>query len=189
MLYRIIVENSPMTNNDERIYYKENSVEIGLVCPGKGKVVVCRPVYDIEIEKGLKTDNVVGLSIFDEKTPDITSFFDGLYKMKHYCDAMSSFMPDFNINQLVNYFASQYYDCMDGGLSGYIISMIREISKRDDVDMDMKVYPGKDDITDNWYTLQDFLDSAKDTPSLENIKDMIQKKIPNIDKFLLDSQH
>ncbi len=184
MLYRIVVEYSCMSNNDERIHYKENPVEVGTLCPNDGRVVISRPVYDIEIEKGLKTENVIGLSMFDEETPDITSFFDSIYKMKHYVDVFKD-MESFDIEGIINHFAGQYYDCMSGGLSGYIISIIKELSKRDDVDKNIQIYPGKDGESEKWYTLQDFLDEAKPS-SLEDIKNLFQKQIPSIKQFLLE---
>ena len=68
-----------------------------------------------------------------------------------------------------------------------MIEIIKEISKRDDVDKNMKIYPGKNNSSDEWYTLQDFLDSANvDNCSLENIKNMIQKQIPDVSNFLLE---
>ena len=185
MLYRIVVEYSCMSNNDERIHYKENPVEAFTLCPNDGRVVISRPVYDIEIEKGLKTENVVGLSMFDEKTPDITSFFDSIYKMKHFVDVFKDIYTDFSVEHIIKHFATQYYDCMSGGLSLYIISILGEISKRDDVDKSIQIYPGKNKEGDEWHTLQDFLDQAKPS-SLDDIKNLFQKQIPSINQFLLE---
>ena len=189
MLYRIVVEYSCMSNNDERIYYidhyeKDTFEKEKFICNNDGRIVISRPVYDIEIEQGLKTE-VVGLSMFDEKTPDITSFFDGIYKMKSYCDVFKDIIVDFNIKHIVDHFAAQYYDCMSGGLSIYITSIIKELSKRDDVDKSIRIYPGKNKEGDEWYTLQDFLDSV-DPPSIEEIKNLFQKQIPSISQFLLE---
>ncbi len=188
MIYRIVVELSGMSNNDERIYYKENSVEAGTILPNGARIVISRPVYDIEIQQGLKMHKEGGVSLFDEKTLDITAFFDSLYKMKHYVDYVKSFSPGLSIEHIVNYFSSQFYDCMSGGIPIYISSIIKEICEKTDIDRNMRIYPGKDGETDNWHTLQDFLDEVN-PPSLEDIRDIIQKELPNISQFLLESQH
>ena len=189
MLYRIVVENSDMLNNDERIHYidyyeKDTFEKEKFICNNDGRVVISRPVYEIEIEQGLKTE-VIDLSMFDEDTPDITSFFDSIYKMKHFTDVFKDIYSDFSIESIIKHFAAQYYDCMSGGLSIYISSIIKELSKRDDVDKSIRIYPGKNKEGDEWYTLQDFLDSV-DPPSIEEIKNLFQKQIPSISQFLLE---
>ncbi len=188
MIYRVIVELSEMSNNDERIYYKGSLVEAGKTLPNGATIVVSRPVYDIEIQRGLKIHKEGGVTVFDEKTPDITSFFDSLYKMKSYCDAVKPIFPDFSIKTIVKHFIVQFYDCMSGGIPIYISSIIKEICEKTDIDRNMRIYPGKDGETDKWHTLQDFLDEVN-PPSLEDIRDIIQKEIPNVSRFLLESQN
>ncbi len=188
MIYRVIVELSPMSNNNERIYYKGESLEIGKTLPNGATIVISRPVYDVEITRGLKVHKEGGVSLFDEETPDITSFLDSLYKMKDYCDAAKSVFPDFSIKTIVKHFIVQFYDCMSGGIPFYISSIIKEICEKTDIDRNMEIYPGEKGSSNGYYTLQDFLDKVN-PPSLADIEVIIQKEIPNVSRFLLESQN
>ena len=188
MIYRVIVELSPMSNNNERIYYKGESLEIGKTLPNGATIVISRPVYDVEITRGLKGHKEGGVSLFDEEAPDITSFFDSLYKMKHYCDTLKPIIPDFSVKTIIDHFVAQFYNCMSGGIPIYISSIIKEICDKTDIDRNMEIYPGEKGSSNGYYTLQDFLDEVN-SPSLENIRDIVQKELPNISQFLLDSQH
>jgi len=202
-MYRNIVERSCMSNNNEIITYTPHKLSYDSF--KTYKLVISRPVYDYEIEEGLKIINNKEISTFNEKVPDITQFLDGLYRLKIRFEWDKKMFHEYTLEKSINHYVSyNYYDCMSGGCNGYILSMFRYIIENtEDFNLDEKLYPGKNDFDENgkpcsqkekealnekdsWYDYHDFLKSIEKIERFEDITKKFKNKLPDIKQFLLE---
>jgi hypothetical protein len=204
-MYRAKIERSGMYHNDEWVIYTTEPISpesktlgqyvnnvhmchphLVIVHMCHPHLVICRPVFDVEIQDGLVIlKNPI--STFDEKIPNITHFLDDLFEMKYLVESFKRVRKealdwDF-IKYLVNRYASAYYVCMAGGVGGYSMSLIKEIVKIGNIDLDMQIYPGKDG-GDGWYTLGDTLNH--EWPDIDPMLKRLQTQIPCVSKFLTE---
>ena len=157
------------------------------------KLVISRLVYDFEIEEGLNPIKGVEISSFDEKIPKITSFLDGVYKIKVRFGYDKKMFKEPSIENSINHFISyNYYDCMSGGCNIYILSIFRYVIENiEGFNLDEPIYPGKDrkgncEDKNSWYNFHDFLQEIK---HIERFEDMIcgfQNQLPDVKKLLLE---
>lgn len=187
--YRTVIERSCMSNNDEFVLYTDQPItrEIVSKMPSipfdENKLVLSRPVFDIEIEDGLDIHKSY-TDLHDEFQPEITRFFDSIFKLKDFIDLfkeISSFKEDKEklINFIVYRYSCFYYDCMSGGLKQYDGALLLEIIKHFNIDENMELYPKQDGS----YTVKDFVnDFSKHSPDLSIIKDKLDKNkaLPSI---------
>lgn len=176
--YRWLVELSSMTNNDEVVTHKNSPITYqefskSEICNklkspfNDPRLVMCRPVFTEEISAGL--DISYGGSKLNEKAPEITATFDALYQLKNDIELrikhFKSKTPEAVLTHIV---ASQYYDCMSGGMKHPAVIIAREMFKFFNVDPNTKLYPSMVENND-WYTVKDFLDETKNYTLPEDI--------------------
>ena len=161
-MYRIIIERSCMVNNDEWVFYSPKPIDRETVhnWADSPKLVLCREVYQQEIDAGLDTPSGMN-EVFDEKVPEITSLIDAFFRVReriqfwHNCSG--------SMDKAVAHEAAQYYDCMSGGVPKYVISVLVYAITSLELDLSTGVYPGKN----GWNTLGDFLEDVQGVPKLD----------------------
>jgi len=188
MTYRNIIEYSCMSNNDERISYTDKPLNSKDVFSQDKFLVFSRPVYDLEIEEGLKTHKY-SISCFDEKIPDITSFLDTLYRLKFRYEGLKVIsQKEITIEHIIKYISDSFYDCMSGGMPAYLGSICKRLCEEfpDEIDLAMELYPCSEETKENgWYTLKDFLEEIN-PPDIDIHLDKMRKKLPSVSSFLLE---
>ena len=123
-----MVEHSCMRNNDETVMFsdKDYSSEEAVQSfrkflyeqPGfdRKRLVICRPVYQEEIELGLKVDYKG--SVYQEKPSELTRLLDSLHRFsEHFKVVKKHWTPESQTPAKIvaDYLASNYYDCMSSG--------------------------------------------------------------------------
>ncbi len=184
-MYRLVVERSNMSNNDEVIQYVpgQNEEELRETIYRKGhKVVVFRPVFPIEISDGLIISDRQ-IHMFDEKSPPITQFLDSLFWLKSWVDLHKDHDIPLTFKRIIYHYTMNYYDCMSEGLKKYDAALFKELMEvvKDEVDMDMEVYPNEK----GWYTLRDFLASIH-PPDITDLWNKLRQTLPPLKTFLLN---
>lgn len=138
------------------------------------KLVFSRPVYQLEIKDGLLIREKP-ISSWDEKVPRSTKLIDAIYKFKGVkgrWDRLNSLRTEHGAKKLdlsqnlADYVAYSYYDCLSGGMPTFEISIVRFlIDNLPGIDMNSPVYPSSEGK--EWYTLRDFYDDvAAKAPNL-----------------------
>lgn len=190
-MYRNVIERSGMINNDEIITYTDKKLTYDMF--NTYKLVISRPVYDFEIEEGLNPIKETGISSFDEKIPKISSFLDGLYRIKVRFDHDKKMFKSASLQKSINHYISyNYYDCMSGGCNVYILSIFRYlIENMEDFNLNEPIYPGKDrgkscEDKSSWYNFNDFLKGIKNIERFEDIICGFQNRLPDTKKLLLE---
>jgi hypothetical protein len=180
-----------MRYNDEWILYTQSEIKkadvgkyIRAAMFDDPRVVVSRPVFDVEVREGLEV-KAKPISSFDEKVPDITKFLDDVFELKDFVSHFKQHRverPEWDfVHFLVNHFSSAYYDCMAGGVSAYMMSLLSEVAKIGNMDLSEVVYNGMEKD----YTLGDILKGEK-WPDLTPFLHKIQNQIPSVGLFLLE---
>jgi hypothetical protein len=189
--WRNIVEMSCMINNDEFIFYSKEEVmheHIKKYIRGRAfddpKLMLSRPVFQIEIEQGLDVFSGVK-DVFSFEDPNITKFIDAYFKVKQAAWAWQDFLKEkFTVSKFLSrYVGNSMYDCMSGGLPMYELLICRELVQNPEVDRTEYVYPTSDkkftsENNRDYYNLQDFLNETKDadgncSEELKNLKNLM----------------
>lgn len=184
MIYRHLIEMSPIMNNDVHIVYTTKPLIGELWEDYKKKIkkikrytepqmILYRPVYS---EENIQNTNTV--SKFDEKVEEITLLLDSLYKIKEFLSSMIK-IRNKNINDalsksssyLAMFIGTAYYDCMSGGMNLYDMVILKYLVSNPGIDKNEKVYPGN---KDKWFTIQDWLEE-NNVKNLPNFTDLISK--------------
>lgn len=174
--YRNVVERSNMINNDEVAIYTDHPLEFDSNTPDK--LVFSRPVYQEEIDDGLKL-LLSPISCFDEEIHESTRLMDSFFRLKIRLAGFKEAFQQSWTKAIAHYIAFNYYDCMSGGMSRFDIVILKyALSVLPDIDLSEEVYPGKKDGLNSWYTLADFLDDVKEVPSLDEFLKHNQKLLP-----------
>jgi len=149
-IFRTVFELSPMCNNDEWVIHSETPVDR----QKDSRMVMCRPVYQIEIDDGLKVE--LGLRQRLGSEPEITTLIDAFWRVR---DGVVSAMSWGDLaHAIAHHVAYTYYDCMSEGMPLFQPVVIRMICEQCNVPLDTPVYPKMDNPEDDtWYTLADFL--------------------------------
>jgi hypothetical protein len=178
--FRYIIEMSPMSNNDEYIYYlnKDNVPieEFPIVNNGfnEPRIVLVRPVFKIE-NLNFKFEG----SKFDEKVDEITLLLDSYYQLidkfkwfKKINDTQKENNSEItSIEEMLGMLiGSEYYDCMSGGMTPGKSQLLIYIIEKYKLKTDVYTYPKMDGNNESnpYYTIQDFIDELKDKNYLEN---------------------
>jgi hypothetical protein len=169
--FRNIVELSDMSNNDEHVFYtadrlrfedKETLEKVFPPRPFKNpRLILSRPVFNIEIEKGLKT--VIGV-VYDSmsvRPPEETLFFDAIFQIKGAVDVVKSWPKEWNPSEfLATYIGNRFYDCMSGGMSRVELSILYHLCKNPLIDQEVDVYPDKEN--EAWTKIKDFIKEVEE---------------------------
>jgi len=160
-LFRNIIERSAMVNNDEHVFYTSQSMTPDEAHPIR--LVISRPVYDVEIDAGLDTKK--GGDMLGRDEPDVTRLIDAYWRVKAAFSgyARMSFDPD---KAVIHHIAYNFYDCMSGGCPEYVVSIMRYACAEFGVPGDAEVYPGGDN---GWHTVADFLAETDGAPDLRDV--------------------
>lgn len=157
-MFRNIVEISVMINNDEEVFYTEDeqlSYEEKRSPFSDPKLMLSRPIFDLEIEQGL--DTTYKGKKFNEKSPEITKFLDAYFIIKQV--ASSDLSPS---KIIAFHIGTNFYDAMSGGLPGHELAILRHvILNHEEVNLQEEVYPRHGE-KEPWYTIADFLEETKD---------------------------
>jgi hypothetical protein len=173
--WRSIIEMSCMQNNDEFVIYTDieltNEVAIKHFKRNyfdSPTLVISRPVFCIEVNKGLDTTFVVEAR--DKvNDPQITKFIDACFKINKNVNFYKEFWENFDATKFIaHHIAYSFYDCMSGGMPMCEIAICRELIKNIRVDKEVIVYPtfDKDHFKKtgrDYYNLQDFLKETENT--------------------------
>lgn len=175
-LFRIIVELSPMNNNDEYNFcspvelegeFKEKILKIFRKGYNDPIIVLQRPVYQIELDQGFKPLSTV-ISCFDEEIPEITRQIDALYKIKKHI-GFAKKRDNFNPSKFIAfYLGTFFYDCMSGGMPKWELALMKLFAEQNIINKNEQVYPNGPN--EDWITIADFLKEMKNmnVPKLEN---------------------
>ncbi len=174
-LFRNIVERSAMTNNDEWVSYTDSPMSPGDAAPHK--LVISRPVYGFEVDAGLAIEGGSLWDMVDE--PDATRLADALWRVKAAFDgyARAGMFGGDMAKAVVHEITFGYYDCMSGGCSTYVLSILRYACEEFNVSGDTNVYPGG---PNGWYTISDFLEDTKGMPDIREVMGEGMKSLPSL---------
>lgn len=181
-----------MTNNDERSMYGSyySGEEKGL----PGFVRVSRPIFqeehlEQEISNFFLSPNLI--PTHQENPSQLTWDLDGFYRIARQLAAYKEifaekFTPSDAIAHIV---ATNYYDCMSGGMSTPAYQVCILLAQLPQIVKTTKVYPGKDDKLDIWYTLEDFIQTSKSEASttLQQAYRLIQSQSPELLSIALEA--
>jgi hypothetical protein len=174
---------SPMSNNNEYIYYlnKDNVLieEFPIVNNGfnEPRIVLVRSAFKIE-NLNFKFEG----SKFDEKVDEITLLLDSYYQLidkfkwfKKINDTQKENNSKItSIEEMLGMLiGSEYYDCMSGGMNKGKSQLLIYIIEKYKLKTDVYTYPRMDKNNKGkpYYTIQDFINSLKDTKYLnDNVK-------------------
>lgn len=173
--FRSIVERSAMTNNDEWVSYADSPMSPGDAAPHR--LVISRPVYGFEVDAGLAMEDG---SLFGRDEPDATLLADAMWRVKTAFDGyarVGMFGGD-TAKAITHEIAYGYYDCMSGGISAYVVSILRYACEEFGVPGDTRVYPGGG--TDGWHTISDFLKETEGTPDIRKVMGEGVKSLPSL---------
>lgn len=193
--YRNIIEKSGMLNNDEWVLYTTEPLDYGSNIIksistsdfNDPRLILTRPVYDIEYEEGLTIKNPVFLD--DENSPEITRLLDSLHiisdnikfnkeiseKTKNKKHKENLLDPTNLLSELV---AANFYDCMSCGMSKHTIAVIRYLMENyKTINWDTYVYP-RGLSNDDFYTLRDFYNTTKNVPTIYKYLKRLPKGVP-----------
>ena len=165
--YRHIIEVSPMSNNDEHVFYQPNE----LFSPSQvstflePRTILSRPVHQEEINEGLDV-NYQG-PVNRGNDPLSTQILDAFYLFKNYGQAWKDLTKDKKnlknpLNKTIAHFTQKFYDAMSGGMPKSEISLIHFLAQSDEANLNLKIYPSYEG--DDWYTLKDFLKETSPDP-------------------------
>lgn len=183
-IFRNVVERSCMNNNDEWVFYSDHELkfkdpEIERMLPRRmfddTRLVVSRPVFDIEITEGLDIKSIPS-SLYDSVCPKITAFLDTVFELKNLINFFKEVYQENDKTKLVNFLIRRYtcdfYDCMSGGLGKYEGYIVKQLVKSFNIDLSMELYP-KGDSKDH-YTIGDFMNEFKDV-DISDIADILNR--------------
>jgi len=149
----------------------------------------CREVLPVEIEDGLDLRFNGYLEKVWDQIPEVTKMIDGIYKMLLTIRRLDR-IGMHPVNALLHYIASNYYDGItSSGMPTSAVLMARELVIRHNIDRSLQIYPKSADPeeevpgvpgevvvvqdskdSEDWYTVQDFLDSTQDIKPIETLK-------------------
>lgn len=185
--YKLIVEMSIMSNNDERVFITDHMIDYKEFDNFKHTLkinsfqnptfVFCRPIFEEENSKHKIGDSFS----YELETNKDSLFLDSLFSFVEKVNSRKEFCIlcgiDFNVSDFIyKYIGDSFYDCMSGGMNTDHIRLCKELIKRYNIDTNLNVYP-KDQ--NEWYDLNDWLDEVK------NISEFEFKKLPDKEVFKL----
>lgn len=193
--YRNIIEKSGMLNNNEWVLYTtepltHNSNIIKSISTSDfddPRLMLTRPVYDIEYEEGLIIKNPVFLD--SENSPEITRLLDSLHiisdnikfnkeiskKTKNKKHKENLLNPSNLLSELV---AANFYDCLSCGMPKHTVAVIRYLMENyKTINWDTDIYPKRAPSKD-WYTLRDFYNETKNVPTIYKYLKRLPKGVP-----------
>jgi len=200
-----------MSNNDEHVSYKNLPEGVDAQVYHKNeweqsvlrapRVALQRIVYPEEVRDGL--DVTYTGSRWNEKPPEVTQFLDSYYRLHNYFKNWQELrqkhpdLPQHSPSEdLAEYIAQHYYDCMSGGLPDMVINILRRLLEHNSLALQTPVYPGKikdykqrdEHDVGGWYTLEDFLvacDSYHNVEPLDDILQRLRTRLPPIAELRL----
>ena len=147
-----------MINNDEIIFYSARQLTYEETLR-LGKLVISRPVFR---EEAIPNFQFKGRQQ-DEKLSPLSLLIDAYFRIRKKQDTTQF---------LTQFIAYNYYDCLSGGCPIFVLALCHELCKCPGVDQNAKIYPGKSDKDDDWYTVADF------------VADMEKSVMPSVQKEL-----
>jgi hypothetical protein len=203
-----------MSNNDQHYFYSPFEITYDAIekiahkfhhrCEHP-KLVLCRPVFQPEIDAGLDT-NAQGDNLANYKDlPEITRAIDAYYIIKAEADFWIKNVPDRTPSEIIaHHVAYAAFDCMSGGMPLWEAIICRQLALHPSINRDELVYPGKlregemseeeyereheNPTSKSWYTLGDWLDMHKDDKFDERIRE-IAKSLKELPSFLALPPH
>jgi hypothetical protein len=167
--WRIVEEKSIMINNDEWISYQLTQPEYDHT-----KHQVVRPVYKVEVDKGLNFTYHGRRPYGDEPNSDpaITHFIDSIYQLLRSL-VFSAILNITYGEAICIIIGTEFYDCMSGGMDRQKINIILKLIEMypESFDMNSYVYPG-DEGEDSIITLGDWF---KEVSKRKNTSDELFK--------------
>lgn len=172
-IYRNIFEQSCMINNDEYIIYTDKAIhweKIPNELKSFGRLVISRPIFKEEgfnivqndVPKTIR-DIYVGLkysvwdSRYDGMDSKLTLAIDSVFRFKKQLEFNELFKR--TPSQLIAHIlGNQYYDCMSGGCSRYLLEILWLLAQDERIDKKTEVYPNGEK---EWITIGDFLEEMK----------------------------
>jgi len=165
---------SCMINNEEIVFFTDHQVDYKRVKEyvrwgpfDSPRLVISRPVFQVELDAGLNTrykGAVIGYDDDkDEKAPEITSAIYALFKLFESLRIHVEILKANPDDALVEAIAYNFYDCMSGGCSIFFLAACRYLIERYSVDQAKEVYPSGD----KWSTVSDFLKEIEHIPRFE----------------------
>lgn len=168
-LWRSIIEMSCMQNNDEVVLYSKEEItpsQASELFPPRmfstPRLVFSRPVYACEQQAGL---TFVSGRIFTDKKemrfPEVTRLLDDLWELKiksrFWMKRVGFSLSKFILHEV----ASQFCDCMSGGMGKYALSFARYVIQQSKLDPNTSIYPG--------VTVEKFMKETADIPDFLSI--------------------
>lgn len=173
-MWRNIIELCPvMNNNDEIVFYTEDELKpndprvkkYSRYSDGNQKLVLSRKLYEgEEMETGFVGER------HDEKVAEETRFLDAYFILRRVFREMErvGLTPTDSVSM---YVASNFYDCMSGGMMTAEISILRFLCKDYNISLNQEVYPSGE--RKPWHTLKDWL---KETEGVVDFRDFSKVK-------------
>lgn len=160
--FRVIVENcTAMINNDEIIYYRDTCPE-GYKFLQK-RILLRRPIF---LEEKINLEHVEQgeIPLYEETPSALTRILDGIYRLQEEIQRMNFLFKEHPNKEKVcspseivaNILATNYYDCLSGGMPIGLDTAIQLICKDPRINPDTEVYPSDK----GYYTIKDYLDGS-----------------------------
>lgn len=162
-IYRIIVQQGSMINNDDCFYYWHEEVnhdtfKSSLPKRLKGipwtqwSLVVCRPVLEGELDSGLNVEYIgrcyplgdEARARLDAVVPEVSRFLDEVFKIRN---RLQEFETDL-VRTLLHDISYAAYDCMSGGVSNFWSFLMSSLVLYFEMDLNEPVYPAPEDVED-----------------------------------------
>jgi len=184
-LWRNIAECSPMSNNNEVVFYTAAPVEEKDITKHiesdypLPKLVMSRPVFPEEKETNSKYSGPL-----EDETPirKVTLFLDAYFQLKQtFSFWLHPDLKETPSKAFARYIGYSYFDCMSGGMPHFVSQILVKAIKSypDQIDLDTQVYPGKGEDGQGWYTIRDFVENVKsEDPEVNQF--LAQIKLPKL---------
>lgn len=171
--YRVLIETSPMSNNDERIMVTDTCDPEAVLAIAKlkfdlswgGHISLIRPIFKSELVNGFRDRGESGP--WAPKEPEITMLLDACFRIKNMLSCVGG-RHDLS-SAVAMYVGTSYYDCMSGGMPKWDVALCKWLAERPGIRKEEDVYPrtGKDGEPEKWYNLGDWLNDIGDDPNLD----------------------
>ena len=193
LTFRLIVEMSPNPTVDEWVAYVDRLYGPGDVLPadrlprhgsmewvgGGPSFVMCRPVYEIEVQDGLIPE-MEPRALYDcglHPEPESTLLIDAIFRFAGHLAKGERRTPSRVVADMA---AQGYYNTRCGGMPTYLMSILKYLMEEiPGIDPDEPCCPGKDPTVyrnkkfpvkdpayEGWYHLRDFYEVARFCPDL-----------------------
>jgi len=182
-IYRVIVQQGAMINNDDYFYYWYEEVNHDTFKESLPKrlkdipwthwsLVVCRPVLEGELNAGLNVEYIgrcypVGdeaRAKLDTVVPEVSRFLDEVFKIRNRLLLAEEFKTEL-VHIIRHDIAYAAYDCMSGGVSNFWSFLMSSIVLYLEMDLNEPVYPAPQDVEDYQDIPADHLVAVDDSPA------------------------